>query len=100
MNIPRNNLCGYGHSEKLANDCAAIVAGHGGFPEENNPYPPVKYILESYFMSNIARDGWDNFLNIVRGGAEYINVHVRKDGKEYHYQGDFLSHMEKEEITE
>lgn len=25
----------YGHSEKLAKDCAAIVAAHGAFEEEN-----------------------------------------------------------------
>lgn len=33
----------YGYEEKLARDCAAIVAGHGAFPEE--PKTPIERLF-------------------------------------------------------
>lgn len=33
----------YGHSHKLATDCAAIIAGHGGFPDEGKT--PIERLM-------------------------------------------------------
>lgn len=55
------------------------------------------YILSSFYMSNPAKESWDKFLDLVKHGAKFIDIHVRKDSKEYHFQADFLKYIKKAE---
>lgn len=53
------------------------------------------YIISSVYMSNLAQESWHKFLDLVKHGAKFIDIHVRKDAKEYHFQADFLKYAER-----
>lgn len=50
--------------------------------------------LNKQFFSTPALISFIKLLTLVRHGAGFIDVHVRKDGQEYHFQFDALKHME------
>lgn len=51
------------------------------------------YILPKETMTQPATESFERFLNLTKHGAKFIDIRVRKDGKEYEFQADFLKYM-------
>lgn len=55
-----------------------------------------RYILDLADCSGPAIKTFDQFLTLVRHGAKFIDIRVRKDGQEYEFQADILKYVRKE----
>ena len=56
-----------------------------------------RYVLDLSHCSGPAIETFDGFLALVRHGAKFIDIRVRKDSKEYEFQADILKCMRKEQ---
>jgi hypothetical protein len=52
-----------------------------------------EYKLNADYLNNLQVDSLNEFLNLVKHGAKSIDIHVRKDAKEYSFQADFLKYL-------
>lgn len=57
----------------------------------------TKYILNDITMTEPAKESFNEFLALIKHGAKFIDIHVRKDAKEYGFQADFLKYITKED---
>ncbi len=60
------------------------------------PTPPAGqdcYTLHPSHMTPLARQILDTFLALVKHGAKFIDIRVRKDAKEYTFEADILKYM-------
>lgn len=57
------------------------------------------YTLHPSCMTTLSRQTFDEFLALVRHGAKFIDIRVRKDAKEYVFQADGLKYMKPPAIT-
>ena len=51
------------------------------------------WFLPEDACSGPAKETFEKFLALVRHGAKFIDIRVRKDGKEYTFQADILKYM-------
>lgn len=51
------------------------------------------YTLKKSTMTQSSIETFSDFLNLVKHGAKYIDIHVRRDAKEYVFQADFLKYI-------
>lgn len=51
------------------------------------------YVLDEEHMNSLQRNSFEGFLQLVKHGAKFIDILVRKDAKEYRFEADFLKYM-------
>ncbi len=56
----------------------------------------ARYVIDDINMSELSKESFNEFLEITRSGAKFIDIYVRKDGKDYEFQADFLKYAVKE----
>lgn len=53
----------------------------------------MSVFIEDGSMNELEIETLKKFLELTKHGAKTIDINVRKDGKEYTFQADFLKHM-------
>ena len=50
------------------------------------------YLIPLSKMNELEQKSFEEFLHLVKYGAKFIDIHVRKDAKEYEFEADYLKH--------
>jgi len=53
----------------------------------------MMFVLDNGSMNDMELATLRRFMELVKHGAKFIDIRVRKDAQEYSFQADFLKHI-------